>query len=274
MIAAATEPVRLHFASEGEGPPVLLLHGFTGSSESMAGAADAIGSGWRRIRADLVGHGRSPAPRHVAAFRMEACVGQLVALLDALRLPSVHVLGYSMGGRAALALAVLHPDRVRSLLAVGARAGIADAQTRAARVAADEALADRIESDGVAPFVDEWMALPLFASQKRLGEQALARARAQRLRNDPRGLAQSLRGMGSGAQPDFHDALGELACPVALCFGDEDVRFAEIASELAARIPRAELLPIPEAGHAAHLENPAAFGARARHFFERAEARR
>ena len=124
---------------------------------------------------------------------MGACVEQVAA---ALSLARMHVVGYSMGGRVALSLAVAHPDRVASLLLVGASPGLAEAEERAARIKADEALARQIEQDGLERFVDYWMALPLFASQSVLGEDALARARTQRLRSDPAGLANSLRGMG------------------------------------------------------------------------------
>ena len=203
----------------------------------------------------------------------QSCCAQLVRALGELGLQSAHWLGYSMGGRTALSLAVAHPASVRSLLVVGASAGLADVRTRAQRVASDEALAERIEREGVEAFVDEWMALPLFASQKRLGDEALAAARTQRLRNRPHGLAQSLRGMGSGAQPPLQARLRGLHKPVCLVVGDEDAKFRALAADLVARLPdgAAHIALVPEAGHAAHLENPGAFAAIATRFFENAE---
>ena len=82
---------------------------------------------YRTVSVDLVGHGRSDAPPDVAHYSMQSCVEQLGAALDALVHPRVHAIGYSMGGRVALALAAWQPDRVRSLLLVGASAGIEDA---------------------------------------------------------------------------------------------------------------------------------------------------
>ena len=173
--------VELRALVEGTGAPVLVLHGFTGRAESMEPVAAGLRDAFRVVRFDLVGHGESDAPAEPAAYAMERCVEQTAAGLAALGISSAHLVGYSMGGRTALALAALHPERVRSAVLIGASAGLEDPGARAARVRADEALADRIETEGLEPFVDHWMALPVFASQARLGEEALRAARAQRL---------------------------------------------------------------------------------------------
>ena len=175
-------------------------------------------------------------------------------------------------GRVALALCVLRPERVRSALLVGASAGLRDPEARAARRRDDEALAERLEREGLERFVDEWMARPLFASQRRLGAAALASARAQRLTSRVQGLAGSLRGMGTGAQPPLHQHLPGVRAPVALVAGAEDAKFSGIARDLAARLPDARVHRVPEAGHACHLEAPAAFFRVARTFFAGVEA--
>ncbi len=265
--------VHLRALVEGCGSPVLILHGFTGCAESMEVAARGLAAAHRTIRLDLVGHGRSDAPREIAHYSMESCVEQLGAALDALGQPRVHALGYSMGGRAALALAAWQPDRVRSLLLVGASAGIEDERARAARRGSDSALAERIERDGLERFVDHWMGLPLFASQRRLGRDWLAAARAQRLNNRPHGLANCLRGMGSGAQPPLHALLPGLRVPVQWVVGEADARFRATAEELARHVPGARVAVVPRAGHAAHLEDPVHFGQLARRFFAWAEQR-
>jgi 2-succinyl-6-hydroxy-2,4-cyclohexadiene-1-carboxylate synthase len=161
---------------------------------------------------------------------------------------------------------------VRSLLVVGASAGIADPEERARRRAADEALADELEQGGVAAFVTRWMAQPLFASQARLGAAALAEARAQRLANRAHGLANSLRGMGTGAQPALHAALAGLSVPVCFVAGAEDAKFSALAAELAALAPRGRAAVLPGAGHAAHLEAPDPFARLALDFFAEVEA--
>jgi 2-succinyl-6-hydroxy-2,4-cyclohexadiene-1-carboxylate synthase len=255
----ATGGVNLHAVVEGDGPPVVILHGFTGGAASMAGAAAGLRERHRVIRIDLVGHGESDAPRDGAAYRMESCVDQVAGVVDALDARPAHFIGYSMGGRVALALCLWRPELAASAILIGARAGIADEGERAARVRDDRALADRIEREGVSSFVDHWMALPLFASQRRLGAEALAAAREERLANRAHGLALCLRGMGAGAQPPLCDRLERVRAPVCLVVGEEDARFRGIAEALARELPRARVEIVPAAGHAAHLENPSAF---------------
>ena len=265
-------PLALHGIEAGRGTPLLVLHGFTGSTESIGGIAAGLHGRYRVLRLDLVGHGKSPAPHQPAAYSMERCVAQIADALDARAIERAHVIGYSMGGRAALALAAWRPERVNSMLLIGTSAGLADPKARAERVRDDEALAQRIERDGLENFVDAWMALPLFASQRRLGVQALSAARAQRLRNFPHGLANSLRGMGSGAQPPLHTQLAQLQVPVLLIHGVEDAKFGRIAQELAAALPRGRALAIPDAGHACHLEAPGAFLELAHEFIAECES--
>lgn len=264
--------VTLHVEERGRGHPLLVLHGFTGNTHSVAGICEALASTRRRVLAlDLIGHGASSAPDSVDPYRMDACVRQIHRVLVSLDALPADLLGYSMGGRAALCLLVKHPAALRSALLIGASAGIARDEERAARVAQDEALARRIEEDGLAAFVEHWMALPLFASQaRRLSQAALDAARQQRLANQPQGLANSLRGMGTGAQPPLHADLGCIQRPVLFAVGDEDAKFGGIARDLASRMQNARVAVVPEAGHAAHLENPAAFGAIAHEFLQTA----
>jgi 2-succinyl-6-hydroxy-2,4-cyclohexadiene-1-carboxylate synthase len=164
--------------------------------------------------------------------------------------------GYSFGGRVCLRLAVDHPEAVGRLVLIGATAGIDDPVERAARRAADEVLAEEIEAAGIEPFLDRWLALPLFA-----GLSAAAQHREERRRNRPDGLASSLRLAGTGAQEPIWDRLGSLAhVPVLLVTGERDAKFATLAERLAAGIgPSATRLVVPDAGHTAHLEQPDAF---------------
>ena len=166
-----------------------------------------------------------------------------------------------MGGRVALRLALRAPERVSALIVVSASPGIADATARATRMAADRALADRIEREGVPAFVDYWQSLPLWASQRRLPPAARAALRAQRLRNDPAGLAASLRAAGAGADPPVLDALGGLRCPALLVAGALDPAYCDHAAAMQARLPDGRLAIVPDAGHAVHLEQPGRFGA-------------
>ena len=268
------EGVRLRAVVDGPNgaPAVLVLHGFTGGAQSMEVVAAALASDYRVARLELVGHGESEAPGDVAPYAMEACARQVALASKALGFERPHLVGYSMGGRTALSTVVAFPGYFASVSLIGATAGLADETERAARIAADEALADRIEREGLEAFVEGWMALPIFASQSRLGPVFLERARAERLAQRPQGLANSLRGMGAGAQRPIWDELDQVETPALLVVGGEDAKFHAIAEELAGllRNPRIEI--IEGAGHAAHLEDPEAFGKGLRAFLTRVDA--
>jgi 2-succinyl-6-hydroxy-2,4-cyclohexadiene-1-carboxylate synthase len=169
-------------------------------------------------------------------------------------------LGYSLGGRVCLTLALRRPDLVRRLILVSATDGIDDDEERAARLAADERLADRLDpTDGsevaLEPFLDEWLSQPLFAH---LGVEA--QDRPSRRVNTPSGLARSLRSTGTGTQVPSGDRLGSLTMPVLLVSGANDAKFTAIAHSMADRIgSNATVALLPGVGHAAPFEAPEQF---------------
>jgi 2-succinyl-6-hydroxy-2,4-cyclohexadiene-1-carboxylate synthase len=225
---------------------LVLLHGFTQTGRSWALVEAALRGRYRCLAPDLPGHGDLGERRPVS---FDAVSAYLAALA-----PRRFVLGgYSMGGRLALDFALRHPDRVERLVLLGASPGLADAEERNARRKADEALAERILSDGVAAFAEAWGRQPLFAGQPR-GVAELARA--ERLRQTADGLAAALRGLGTGVMTPLWDRLGELSMPVTLLAGERDAKFRAIAERMAQGIPHARLVVVPGAGHAAHLEAP------------------
>jgi 2-succinyl-6-hydroxy-2,4-cyclohexadiene-1-carboxylate synthase len=230
-----------------------------GSARTWQAHLPAFTDRYRVIAPDLIGHGLSAAPADSAHYSMARCIADLAAILDYYRLDSVHVLGYSMGGRVALSFAVAHPERVASLILESASPGIADPEERRKRVTADEALAERLERDGLAAFVDHWEHLPLFASQRHLPAQTRAALHSQRMQNNAGGLANSLRGMGTGVQPSLWDRLAGVTMPTLIIAGALDVKFVDIGQAMAQRLPQARLAIVPGAGHTVHLERPAAF---------------
>jgi 2-succinyl-6-hydroxy-2,4-cyclohexadiene-1-carboxylate synthase len=258
-------PLRRH----GHGPLLMLLHGYTGSGQSMAGLARLLERDCETLAPDLPGHGRTVPESVPAAYDFDDSLRRLVATLESTGHRRADWLGYSMGARLALGCAVRYPDSVASLVLLAGRAGIEDPAERTARRGADEVLAARIESRGIEAFVDEWLAQPLFATLRRLGEDFLSGERQARLASDARGLAASLRGLGPAAQPVLFDALPGVRVPVLLVAGALDLRFVELAQDLARRLPQAEVCVIPEAGHAAHLERPEAFARAIREFLRR-----
>ena len=249
----------LHAEVAGSGPPLVLLHGFTGSAGTWTGLTAALAADYTVIAPDLIGHGRSDAPEDVDRYRMPRAVDDLVALVRQLGHERAAWLGYSLGGRTALQLVVQHPEAVEALILEGASPGIANDDERAARVAGDEALAERIERDGVEAFVDTWEQVSLFATQLSLPAETRAAIRTTRTANTATGLANSLRGMGAGAQDPLLDRVAAITVPTLLIAGELDTKYVEIARDMARTMPDATMHLIEGAGHAAHLERLEAF---------------
>jgi 2-succinyl-6-hydroxy-2,4-cyclohexadiene-1-carboxylate synthase len=251
--------VDFHVEIEGEGPPLLLLHGFTGSVRAWDEVSPDLRRDARLIRVDLVGHGQSPSPPDAALYSLDHSVDDLRSILDRLGLDQVDLLGYSMGGRVALHFAVHAPDRLRRLILESASPGIEDAAERARRVESDNALADRILRDGLPAFVAEWEQQPLLMPAAHVSQSARDRQHALRLQNTPLGLANSLRGMGAGQQQPLWSDLAHLDLPVELIVGETDTRYCAIARRMQTLLPRAALTVVGQAGHTAHVDQPPAF---------------
>jgi 2-succinyl-6-hydroxy-2,4-cyclohexadiene-1-carboxylate synthase len=227
--------------------PLVLLHGFTQTGTSWVPVVEALSGRFPIVLPDAPGHGGSSAVR--------ADLWQTADLLaEAVPVPATWV-GYSMGGRTALHLALAHPEKVAALVLVSTSAGIDDDAKRAARRAADEALAQRVEQEGTERFLAWWLAQPLFATLPR-GSAGLE----DRLANPAQGLAASLRLAGAGAQSSLWPRLGELGLggiPVLLLAGELDLDYRSHAQRMAALIgPTARTEVVPGAGHACHLERP------------------
>ncbi len=171
--------VRLNYFVAGEGTPVTLLHGFTQSGRSWKEVITTMPQGWRWVVPDLRGHGETRT-RPGVECTMDGCAADLEMLWDHLGFERTHLVGYSMGGRLALHVAARKPERLLSLLTIGAHAGLEE-DARVGRQLGDEALAQRIENDGLEPFVKYWSALPLFAGLERRGPAFVAQLRAERL---------------------------------------------------------------------------------------------
>jgi 2-succinyl-6-hydroxy-2,4-cyclohexadiene-1-carboxylate synthase len=231
---------------------VILLHGFAGTGRMWDPVIERLdGERYRALAPDLRGHGSASARRPVT---FAGCVQ------DVLRLVSHEstLVGYSMGGRVALHVALAAPERFDRLVLVSTTAGIGDASTRAARVDADEELAQFAEREGIEAFADRWAAQPLFAGTPPAVVQVW---RADMLDNDPAALAASLRGMGSGAMEPLWDRLGELGMPATVVVGERDARFVAFGGRLAAGLPDARLHVIHGGRHGLPREAPSELAA-------------
>jgi len=221
----------------------LLLHGFTGTPQSLDALAAAPGS----IAPALGGHLGAPV---VGGFWDE------VERLGQLGRDCAGLFGYSLGGRLALGLLARYPERFAHAVIVSAHPGLKTEAERAQRRAGDARFMDVLSERGLTAFVDVWQALPLWASQGELPDSVKAAQRAQRLRHDPAGLAQSLLRHGLGEMPDLRAELAKVRTPVNLAVGERDPKFAGLGQELAELIPAAQLTLAPAAGHNLLLERP------------------
>lgn len=243
---------------KGAGATLLLLHGFTGSHETWHRVSDRLADGRQVVTLDLPGHAQQEILA-TQSFSFSTVVDDLASIIESLPGGVADVLGYSMGGRLALALAIDHPEQVRSLILESASPGIADEHERRTRQVADERLADRIVQRGLEDFVDYWEALPMWESQAVLAAEVRNRQRNIRLDHTPAGLAANLRATGTGAQPSFWEQLPHLATPTLLIAGELDEKFAQVARRMHDTVPVSRLEIVSNAGHAVHLEQSAGY---------------
>jgi 2-succinyl-6-hydroxy-2,4-cyclohexadiene-1-carboxylate synthase len=238
---------------------ITLLHGFSQSGASWDELVRMLPAGLNVIAPDLRGHGANPTSAG-EPHTLSAATEDVLRGWDELGLRRSHLVGYSLGGRLALHLAAHHPERVETLAVISAHAGF-EGEARARRQTEDQALAARIESEGVDWFATYWAALPLFAGLARRGPEFLAAVDARRRRNRPEGLAAALLGMGGAATEPFWDRLPAIDAPTLVIVGAEDEPYLARGRRLVSLIPDARLEIVAGAGHAAHLEQPKAVAA-------------
>jgi 2-succinyl-6-hydroxy-2,4-cyclohexadiene-1-carboxylate synthase len=231
---------------------VVLLHGFAGTGRAWDPVIARLDAErYTALAPDLRGHG---AERDARPVSFDAVTADVLGAA-----PESFVLcGYSMGGRIALHVALAAPERIERLVLVATTAGIDAADDRAARRDADERLAVFAEAATIEAFADRWMAQPLFAGTPP-GVAGLWRE--DLLRNDPRGLAAVLRGLGTGAMAPLWDRLGELSMPATVLAGGSDPKYVALGERLQSALPHAELVVVPSAGHGLPREAPDAVAA-------------
>lgn len=236
----------LHAEVDGRGPRIVLVHGFAQNRNCWGPIATDLATDHEVVRVDAPGHGRSST--FYAGLRTGA---RLIADQGGV----ATYLGYSMGARFVLHLALANPELVQRAVLIGGTGGIDDPDARAERKRNDAAIADRLEREGLQPFLEAWLAQPLFAG---LSEEM--QFRSQRMENTVDGLSESLRQAGTGSQDPLWSRLERLEMPVLVVAGADDTKFSAEGARLVECIgANATLALIPDAGHAAHLEQPDAF---------------
>jgi 2-succinyl-6-hydroxy-2,4-cyclohexadiene-1-carboxylate synthase len=241
--------VTLHAERDGSGPRLVLVHGFTQTRRSWGDLAVDLARDHEVVRVDAPGHGRSA--------QVAVGVEDGARLLGDAGGRATYV-GYSMGGRLALYLALHHPERCRGLFLESASPGLEDAAERAARRDADEVRAARLESGDLEGFIQGWYRQPLFAS---LGsrEELLRRIIEARRGNDPKELARSLRQMGTGNGPSLWGELPGLRAPALAVAGVLDEKYVGVACRMVEFNPQIRAAVIPGAGHNVRVEAPGAY---------------
>jgi 2-succinyl-6-hydroxy-2,4-cyclohexadiene-1-carboxylate synthase len=246
----------LRAETRGQGPRLVLAHGFTQTARV-----------WGSLDHDLAGDHQVVAvdmPGHAGSTPLAGSLTEGAAWLGDSGGPGSY-LGYSMGARYCLHLALARPDLVERLVLISGTAGIEDPDERRSRRRADEALAAELDPPASSPspavpvetFVRRWLEGPLFSGidEARSGVE-------ERLRNTGSGLASSLRTAGTGTQDPLWDRLPELTMPVLIVTGGDDTKFTELGHRMAAAIgPRASHRVLAGAGHAPHLQQPSVVAA-------------
>lgn len=231
----------LHAERNGDGEPIVLVHGFTQTRNCWGPIATDLERDHTVVRVDAPGHGMSSEV--MAGLRGG---GRLIADQGG----EAVYLGYSMGGRYLIHLALANPELVRGLVLVGATAGIEDPSERAERAAADAATARRLREVGLLEFLRGWVAAPMFE-----GLPPEHQFLVERMENTVEGLENSLLQAGTGSQDPSWDKLDRLAMPVLVVAGEADSKYAALGQRMVEEIgDNATLALVPGAGHAAHLE--------------------
>ncbi len=229
---------------------LVALHGFTENDEVWREVLNLPPD--RLVCPLLPGHGFKPCAPDTgvaslaAEIATEACAN------------GCDLMGYSMGGRIALHLALDRPKHVRRLILVSSGPGFRDGTLQGSRRHSDEIMAEILEEDGLGPFVAYWEANPILKPAHPLPRAVEEQVRSRRLNHDPLGLAGALRRLGAGAMPNLWDRLGALRTPTLLIAGSSDQRYCQVMADMAKAMPDARLAVVPEAGHAIHREQPAA----------------
>jgi pimeloyl-ACP methyl ester carboxylesterase len=235
--------VKIHYEVAGEGPALLLTHGYSATGQMWQGQIATLSPHFKVITWDMRGHGASDYPEDLAAYSEEATVADMAALLDAVGAKTAVIGGLSLGGYMSLAFHRAHPERTRALLIVDTGPGYKNDQARDGWNANAIRRAERLETEG-------------------LGDLSTASAEVRQARHrDATGLARAARGMLTQRDARVIESLPAVAVPAVVIVGANDTPFLAASDYMATKIPGARKVVIEDAGHSANIDQPAAFNA-------------
>lgn len=257
---------QIYLSGNPSSPPLLLLHGFTGSHASWNSIVPGLTQKYWIIVPDLPGHGESFVTANRRDMALDVTAQDLAKILRDLGVKKSGVLGYSMGGRLALHLGLYASSLVEFLILESTTAGIEDTLERSRRRYSDDDLAAQIDARGLEWFVQYWGNLSLFATQNTLPPAVLEHQRQIRLSHKPYGLAQSLRAAGAGQQASLWPILPYYRAPTLIIAGQHDDKYRTLGEKLHRLLPMSDLVVVDGAGHTVHLEQPEHFLSAVKHF--------
>jgi 2-succinyl-6-hydroxy-2,4-cyclohexadiene-1-carboxylate synthase len=251
----SSEGIRLHCVTDGDGPPIVLLHGYLGSGEAWDSVLPSL-IGFRSIRVDLRGHGTSDGVETWTSYGITHQLADVGSVVSELAGGRAVLLGYSMGGRIALTFAIRNPDMVEGLILESASSGIENERERMQRRRLDDKRAEMIEREGFEAFLAEWETIPVLRSQLHIERELAEKTAATRRATQPAAAAGTIRAMSPGRVPSVTRELSNLSCPVTLIAGALDKPYVSNARKMAGRMNMVDVVIVDGAGHAVHLEQP------------------
>jgi len=267
--------IPLHIATIGNPslPRIVFLHGFLGSGSDWLPVTRELQNDYCCMMVDLPGHGSANLLETIPPsedFFIQT-VDALAALLRQSAATPCSLVGYSMGGRIALALLLRHPELFSTAVIISASPGLKTEKERIERQEHDEKVARKIERS-FDSFIEAWYEQPLFATLK--SHPIFKEVESERKINDPQNLALALRLLGTGQQPSFWDELKNNSVPVCFVTGEKDERYVEIGHQMVKLCSESDLEIFPHCGHTLHLENRDLFLERLRFFFNKQEEKK
>lgn len=250
------ENLQYYAEVKGSGQPIICLHGFAENSRTWESIQL---NECQMVLVDLIGHGHSDKPYSPEPYTLSMLLRHLHELIYHLGFTEYCLLGYSMGGRIALAYALTYPRSVQGLILESSSFGVCHEENRAQRRQQDVWLAKEIQEKGVEWFNKYWSNLDLFASQIQLSQEIRVKIRERRLKNSTHALANTLLGTGQGIYPCLKNRISDLSMPTLYINGEYDEKYKKIGQQFIDLNPKIRREIIPGAGHNTHIENPSAF---------------
>ena len=247
--------VNIHYEVHGSGPPLILTHGYSSTSAMWQGQIAALSRHYKLLLWDMRGHGQSDYPESPAAYSEALTVADIAALLDAAGAEKAIVGGLSLGGYMSLAFYRSHPERVRALLIIDTGPGFRKDDARNAWNKRAHETAERFDREGLAVL------------------KQMSAERASVTHRDAAGLARAARGMLTQRDASVMETLPAIKVPSLVVVGANDTPFLAASDYMAAKIPGAEKVVIPGAGHAANIDQPKAFNDAVLSFLDRLDGR-